>query len=335
MAAAAPTSATDGVDLLVCALSTIDQAVLVLDRDRRIVFSNPQLRLMFDLPADLLRPGARTIALNRFLALRGDYGPGDPDAQVEARELMTRTGVSFRQEHVRRNGMHVEISGKPVDGGNYVITFTDVTERRTLLLELEDIVRLRTSELELANEELTRLASLDPLLGIANRRAFMEEAEKRWRQVRGSEAELFILLVDLDRFKAVNDTYGHACGDLVLKAASSAMQSALEEGDLLARHGGEEFVVLMTRSTAAEATSVAERLRTFVGRASAVFENVHVSLTTSVGLARSVPGDASVALAIARADMAVYAAKDAGRNCVKAALEDDGRNPFEAQTLPA
>ncbi|KQT53295.1 hypothetical protein ASG43_18950 [Aureimonas sp. Leaf454] len=316
MAVVAPTSAIDGVDLLVCALSTIDQAVLVLDRDRRIVFSNPQLRLMFDLPADLLRPGARTIALNRFLALRGDYGAGDPDVQVEARELMPRTGASFRQEHVRRNGMHVEISGKPVDGGNYVITFMDVTERRTLQLELEDIVRLRTSELERANEELTRLASLDPLLGIANRRAFMEAAVRRWRQVRGSEANLFVFLVDLDRFKAVNDAYGHACGDLVLEHASAAMQTALGPEDLLARYGGEEFVVLLARAEASLARQAADALRTAVAASRVRFEDKEVTVTTSVGMARAEPGEATVALAIARADMAVYAAKDAGRDRV-------------------
>jgi diguanylate cyclase (GGDEF)-like protein len=150
---------------------------------------------------------------------------------------------------------------------------------------------------------LVRLSGTDQLTGLANRRAWDRELSRAIATARRSSAPLAVALVDVDHFKRVNDTRGHAAGDRLLAAAAAAWAATLRAGDLLARYGGEEFVVLLPGSDAEAAVHAAERIRLACPDGE----------TCSVGVAVLAPAETAEDL-VGRADAALYAAKRAGRN---------------------
>lgn len=192
-----------------------------------------------------------------------------------------------------------------------------MVQARTALLrarqrELERQVRARTADLE-------RLAMVDPLTGIANRRQFMLRAELELEEARREAAPLGLMLLDLDRFKALNDRFGHAGGDAALRHAAQVIERAVAPGQLAARIGGEEFVVLAPRTGPAELLALAERLRMTLAAAPARHGEVDIPVTTSVGTACLAAADEGVEALLARADAALYRAKERGRNRVETA----------------
>ncbi|MFC4638773.1 GGDEF domain-containing protein [Deinococcus hohokamensis] len=157
-----------------------------------------------------------------------------------------------------------------------------------------------------------RAAYVDVLTGVANRRQLTQ-----WLAARLDRAPepLCVILLDLDRFKQVNDTYGHDTGDEVLRAAAAAIGTSLRRGTLFGRWGGEEFLVILPGAALAEAQGVAERIRLGVAGAS---YPLPVQVTVSLGVAQAQDGERPEGV-LRRADQALYAAKHAGRNQVQAA----------------
>jgi diguanylate cyclase (GGDEF)-like protein len=184
---------------------------------------------------------------------------------------------------------------------------------------LEDRVLQRTLELLMANTKLEQLATSDPLTGIANRRKMTEQIAKELERARRYHHPLALLMVDIDHFKRINDTYGHDMGDQVIVAVAGALTAGMRNIDLVARFGGEEFVLLMPEAEIRMAAAAAERVRETVSRL--VIEadgGLTVSLTISVGVAASYPKDApdSPSSLLVRADKALYRAKQEGRDRV-------------------
>jgi diguanylate cyclase (GGDEF)-like protein len=160
------------------------------------------------------------------------------------------------------------------------------------------------------------LSSTDPLTGLANRRGLVEQAPRLWRQARRDGQRVAALVLDLDHFKRLNDAFGHAAGDEVLRTVSAALSATVRPTDVLARTGGEELVVLGLVSDPAEAGRLAERLRRAVATSCAGRQ-----VTASIGVALVRPGDGEVAAdglwrLIDRADVAMYEAKQSGRDRV-------------------
>ncbi|NKF22140.1 GGDEF domain-containing protein [Solimonas marina] len=157
-------------------------------------------------------------------------------------------------------------------------------------------------------------ATTDELTGLLNRRAFFDEAARVLSRVQRSGSPAVLLMIDVDRFKAINDTHGHAVGDRVLAAMKRFIEPRLRSGDLLARLGGEEFGVLLPDADVDAAQEIAERVRCAIAEAD--FETVvgcAVKLTASIGLA-PVDGMSTIHQAVDRADQAMYRAKQLGRN---------------------
>jgi len=174
-------------------------------------------------------------------------------------------------------------------------------------------------ETDAARRLAERMAITDPLTGAYNRRQFFRVGELVLARQRGESLSLSVLLLDIDHFKAVNDQHGHAVGDQVLTAVARACARHLREGDLLARFGGEEFVVLLPATAFSEAGRVAERLRTAVASLAISADGIEpVRPTVSVGAASSAAQGSSLDLLIADADQAMYGAKHGGRNRVVA-----------------
>lgn len=167
-----------------------------------------------------------------------------------------------------------------------------------------------------AHTRLQDLARTDPLTQLRNRRAAMETAQREAARVARGAGPLAVLIADVDHFKQINDTHGHETGDEALKAIARVLHEGVREVDLVARWGGEEFLILLPGTEVAEAMAVAERLRTAVQQlhvGSAAGQPVSLAMTVGVDLLT--PGDTFEPV-LARADRALYAGKQAGRNRV-------------------
>ena len=185
--------------------------------------------------------------------------------------------------------------------------------------ELERSVAERTKELTRALEEVGRLSRTDPLTGVLNRRAFTDHAEQALAMAARYKRCGAILMCDLDRFKKLNDTFGHQAGDVVLKAVTEALQAGIRKSDKLARFGGEEFVILLTEAdSAAVVPVVAERCRQLVRQlpVSDLVPGKSTPQTVSIGVALFPDHGTSLDRLLGCADIGLYAAKERGRDQV-------------------
>ena len=167
--------------------------------------------------------------------------------------------------------------------------------------------------------ELTRLATTDSLTALANRRHFIERGNAELERAARYRLPLSILLLDIDHFKQVNDSFGHPAGDRLLQAVAQACQSSARHVDLAGRLGGEEFALLMPETGAIAAHLAAERLRRAIAAIAPAQSGVLRPVTASFGIATCSAGDSSLDSLLARADAALYRAKNGGRNRVEAA----------------
>ncbi|MEK6783876.1 MAG: diguanylate cyclase [Nitrospirota bacterium] len=203
---------------------------------------------------------------------------------------------------------------------------------------MRTVVNLESAQTEILrkNGELERLASRDPLTGCLNRRAFYALFEKAFAESREHGGELCCVMVDIDNFKRVNDRYGHAVGDQAIQAVANCLSAGLRLTDTVGRYGGEEFCLMFPRTTLAEATDLAERLRIRVGaEAGSRLRMVSgLTLTVSLGVSALAFGARTPLELIDQADKALYAAKEGGRNCVMAlAVLVPGMHPSEQLEL--
>ena len=178
---------------------------------------------------------------------------------------------------------------------------------------LEKTVAERTAELVKSNEELHRISRRDALTGLNNRLASTERLRIEFARMKRAQTPYAVLMMDIDYFKNVNDTFGHDMGDKVLHAVAQVLEAHLRESDFLARFGGEEFLVLLPNSTLNAAGEVAEKLRSAVAAAPSATGH---PITLSIGLALATPQDSNEHEAVHRADSFLYRAKHAGRNQV-------------------
>ena len=176
------------------------------------------------------------------------------------------------------------------------------------------------ADLKKAQVELQRLAKTDFLTGIANNRSFFETGEREIQRARRYGRPLVVLMFDLDHFKEVNDTYGHAVGDRVLVAVAATCRYLLRDVDLFGRLGGEEFGVLLPETDLAGGRSTAERLRAAIAETAVDVDGAKLRITISIGAAVLSPEDVRIEEPLKRADDAMYEAKRSGRNRVVAAV---------------
>lgn len=186
---------------------------------------------------------------------------------------------------------------------------------RRLIQELQ-----LSQQLEQANKELQRLAFLDSLTQLANRRRFDTYLSQEWKRMTRDKTPLSLILCDIDFFKAYNDTYGHQAGDHCLQQVARAISLAVKRpADLVARYGGEEFIVVLPNTEGEGALQVANEIQTNLRASEIIHPNSQASqyVTLSFGVASAIPSqDASPEMLIAAADKALYQAKSEGHNRV-------------------
>ena len=164
-------------------------------------------------------------------------------------------------------------------------------------------------------EVLEKYAYTDTLTGIYNRRYFLELAQNPLDKAKRFGTLCYAMMLDLDFFKKVNDTYGHLAGDEVLKNAANVMKNTLRSYDLLSRYGGEEFVVLVSEATKEAVMNLAERIRESLAATPCIYNCIKIPVTASIGVAASF-ADCTIETLIDRADKGLYMAKEQGRNRV-------------------
>ncbi len=220
-------------------------------------------------------------------------------------------------ERLRGNGavVNMEVQFKKADGSPFWTLFTVnqavIQGAPVNLAWIYDYTERRNME-----EALRDMASRDPLTGIYNRRSFMELARQQLARAHRFHEPLAVFVLDVDHFKKINDTYGHATGDDALRMVAGGCQAILREYDVLGRLGGEEFVVVLPGATADETRVVAERVRRNLARMAIPAPGTSFHLTTSIGIAGLEGASDSLEKAIHRADLALYRAKREGRNRV-------------------
>ena len=183
------------------------------------------------------------------------------------------------------------------------------------------IVKLRVrNQIQIVNQLRTieRLSMIDQLTNLPNRRSFDIRLSVEWKQAIREKLPISLLMLDLDKFKDLNDTYGHQCGDIVLKYLADVFQRSLKRpSDFTARWGGEEFIVLLPNTPLEGAIEVAENIRVNVEKSTINHEGVNLKITVSIGVTAILPvQNSSMEMFIAKADKAMYMAKEAGRNKV-------------------
>ncbi len=190
-------------------------------------------------------------------------------------------------------------------------------QQKALTLQNEELMR-KTALIEEQARKLERLASRDFLTGLSNRRDFMEKAHQEEKRIRRTQTCFALILIDIDHFKKVNDTYGHDVGDNVLVSVAQCLQQGLRAQDIVARWGGEEFICLLPETELGGARHVGEKLRTMIESRCQTCDGNRVSVTATLGISLF-DGSCSIDACIGRADVALYEGKKRGRNQVQVA----------------
>jgi diguanylate cyclase (GGDEF)-like protein/PAS domain S-box-containing protein len=266
-----------------------------------------------------------------WLGLRREEAIGRPFL-----EFLTESGKASFHEHFPEfletgdlRDLEFELVRKDGTSIPVLVSATDIRDEQGKLVASRSTV-FDITERKALEKELERLAKTDVLTGLANRREFHERGQREIARSLRFNSPLSLMLLDIDRFKRINDRHGHAAGDLVLKQFSRVCGAVLRETDLPARIGGEEFGVLMPETTLEQAAEVAERLRLALAMEAVAQPGMApLSFTVSIGVGQLAGGDPTLDALLKRVDEALYKAKNAGRNQV---VRSDGLAPLSATT---
>jgi len=301
------------------------------------------------LPADTpqaILPMVRCLALGRFAA-------ASLQCEVSGSrlaDLLVRAEVWFPGVRMDANVMLDRISAAAIDVASVLGQQVGppppvaeiLAEANKQLFKQQLIAQRELLEAQQREQVLRAAAVTDKLTGITNRAGFDAEVEHRWEDWTASGRAVSVLFVDVDKFKPVNDTYGHQVGDRILQQIAARLTALCDGAALPCRYGGEEFAIVLTGARHEQAVAFAERVRDTVASAPFVLADMdgapdQISITVSVGVA-TVDGTAPVASStelVRFADEGVYAAKDAGRNCVRSGGSHAGDVPQHGEAAAA
>jgi len=267
------------------AMEHIREGFVLVDENNNYMVSNPAMAEMIPGVAELTRKESIFSAKGWPEDLKNP-----PDGSFE----FSISGEKTRYFRVGISPVFVENKGHIAR----IFIFTDITENVNFLTELE------------------KAAYVDALTGLYNRKHFSELADMETKRAIRMNQTVYTAMLDIDYFKKVNDTYGHAAGDLVLKTSADVIRQAIRSYDLVGRYGGEEFVFMFAITDESIIHKMVERIRADMERTVINYEDKEIKVTCSIGLAKVLEPD-TLKTSIQKADQALYAAKNAGRNQVK------------------
>lgn len=297
-------------NIMAQAMAEMSDGLAMFGPDGRIVFCNEQYRALFPKSAYARKEGSHITEIVRAAVRNGERQDLSIDLDEDSIQAAGQTLFINKDEVI------------PLTDGRWLSLRTRVTEDNHVLALVSDITAMKESELSLKNfaEQMKGLAETDALTGLANRRSFDDCLQREFEAAKQTGRPLSLLLIDVDRFKAYNDRYGHLAGDGCLKSVAGAIASAARRsGDITARFGGEEFAVLLPDTDCDMAIAIAETIRVSIRDLSILHEGSEYGIVTaSLGATVFTPNSrvGNPAELVARADLALYQAKDAGRDCV-------------------
>lgn len=223
-----------------------------------------------------------------------------------------------------------KLKGFEVGGVDYItkpFQLMELLARVRVHLELkqarEEVIRINL-ELQSVNQQLLayqrqleQAARTDPLTGLPNRRDMMERLAEEYERVQRYHHPFAVALTDIDWFKKINDTFGHACGDAVLQEVARLLRGTIRKQDHVARWGGEEFLLLLPETDREGAMRMAERLRAVIARTALFYQDQPISITMTFGVYVIERAAMTLDVALTYADQALYQGKNQGRNCVR------------------
>ncbi|MEM6471037.1 MAG: diguanylate cyclase [Planctomycetota bacterium] len=304
------------------ALDTLAEGLLVLDEKSKIILANQAF-------ADTVGVSSQSLVEHRAEELDWISGHDEktPDAfpwQTAIEQSLTVTETILRLSIEGQKTRIFSVNAAPIEGDGSrrgaLVTFRDVTmivEHRQQLEETLTMLSASRDQIEQKNRELEILATQDALTGCLNRRAFFEKFGRLWQFAKQEGRPLSCIMVDNDHFKRVNDTYGHAVGDDVLREVSRVLRTRHKENGVVCRYGGEEFCVLLPNVDFETALTLAEGTRKAIEEVTFA-EPSELKLTASLGVSETRFDATEPQELINQADVCLYAAKRRGRNCVVA-----------------
>ncbi|MEX0628175.1 MAG: EAL domain-containing protein, partial [Cucumibacter sp.] len=282
------------LELLHTTFENYPGGICLVDRNMVLSVANANYYAIFEIDQAEFPTGASLEAIVRLLAERGHYGSGDVEALVADRMQIARSTGQSTYERSFPDGRIIQFKRSPLPSGGFVQTMEDITEQRR-------------------NEERIRyLARHDPLTDLPNRMRFLEEMNRVEAGI-GRGEKVAVICLDLDRFKTINDTLGHAAGDAVLKHVGDMLSSVLREGDLAARLGGDEFAILAKGiEEPAHAANIASRIVALLNKPIEI-DGHRVMVGASIGIAVAPHDGVDTDALMKNADLALYRAKSEGR----------------------
>jgi diguanylate cyclase (GGDEF)-like protein/PAS domain S-box-containing protein len=283
--------------LLDTILNNINAHVYMKDCDRTFLYVNSQVAELFgDKAANII---------------------GKKDIEVLPKEIADHFYQSDSVVFKTQERQVIEESATDDEGNIHHYLSTKIPflspEKRPALIGFSTEV----TELFLLKEEFKKLATVDPLTELFNRRYFTKQADKEFIRAKRYKLSMALISIDIDHFKRINDNYGHPAGDKVLVAVSKQLQDSLRQTDILARIGGEEFSILLPETTAESAIVFAERIRKKQAQLIITGEwPGEITLSVSIGVSSFQSCDEAFDVLLSRADKALYQAKNSGRNTV-------------------
>lgn len=291
-----PAQSRERIRLLEAVIDNFPGGLLLFDKDLRLVLCNRQQKDLLEYPEELFKNGNPTIEqIFRFNASRGEYGDGNADAFIRAKMDLVNKRCAHTFERTRPNGTVLQIRGVPLEHGGFVTTYLDVTEQHRTQSRIE------------------HLAMHDAVTGLANRTKLVFLLQEALANLTDSD-QLALHYIDLDRFKPINDNYGHDVGDAILKSVAKRLLTCVRDTDCVARIGGDEFVILQKGiRSQADAEIVGERIIMAISKCHDLPEGLF-TLGASVGIALAPTHGSDVDELIRCADEVMYRSKRAGGN---------------------
>ena len=279
------------------ALSNMAQGLCMFDGEKRLVVWNERYAKLYQMPPDLLKVGAPHEAIIADRVSRGLLkGETSTRQKLAKLDRLPKDTASSRVDEFA-DGRFILVTRQPMADGGWLATHEDVTERRR------------------AEAEIVHLARHDPLTGLANRAEFNARLEGACRRLKRSGGTVTVMMVDLDKFKSVNDTFGHPAGDRLLVEVGRRLRSTARETDLVARLGGDEFAVIKEGGADPHEGAIALALR-IIDAISRPFDlsGQAASIGASIGIVLGPEHETDPEGLLKRADLALYDAKSNGRN---------------------
>jgi diguanylate cyclase (GGDEF)-like protein len=244
---------------------------------------------------------------------------GELDLQCGARGFVAGALKAFQS-----NLRHLTWQAQRIAGGEYHHRVTFLGDFSLAFNQMAEQLGARIQDLTSLSEEYKDMSYKDALTGLYNRKAFSQFAGQYLAKGASAPVGAVLVMADIDKFKSINDTHGHLCGDEVLRAFAAKLGAGLRPRDICCRYGGEEFILLMPETTLQAGVSIAERLRASIESLPVAFEGKQIRITASFGLSEVIPAQAGdipeeyITSCIQKADANLYKAKETGRNRVVA-----------------